>query len=102
VLRQGDEAGRYVHLHPGRWAPATRRVRANVLKTAVLALADAALHGGDPRDRTRINRVRRDYLGLAPLGKEVTGGQGLGAVIELLQACTAAGGTSVVPCRPPR
>src|SRR5215207_3309646 len=28
VLRLGDEAGRYVHLHPGRWAPETCRVRA--------------------------------------------------------------------------
>src|SRR5262249_35743156 len=34
VLRVGDEADRYVHLHPGRWSPATLRVRANLLKTA--------------------------------------------------------------------
>src|SRR5262249_22035338 len=36
VLRLGDESGRYVHVHPARWAPATLRVRANVLKTAVM------------------------------------------------------------------
>src|SRR5947209_775435 len=51
VLRLGDEAGRYVHVHPGRWAPHTRRVRANVLKTAVLAVAHAGVFGGDPRSR---------------------------------------------------
>src|SRR5262249_18291481 len=27
VLRAGAEGGRYVHVHPGRWSPATRRVR---------------------------------------------------------------------------
>src|SRR5262249_10869938 len=45
VLRLGEEGGRYVHLHPGRWTPHTRRVRANVLKTAVMALAYAGAHG---------------------------------------------------------
>jgi hypothetical protein len=41
VLRLGEETGRYVHVHPARWAPATLRVRANVLKTAVMVLARA-------------------------------------------------------------
>jgi hypothetical protein len=85
-LRVGDESDRYVHVHPGRWAPQTRRVRANVLKTAVLALAHAGLHGGDPRDRELVNHVRRQYLGLAPVGKELVGDQGLGAMIDVLLA----------------
>ena len=38
VLRQGEEGGRYVHVHPGRRTPPTLRVRATVLKTAVMAL----------------------------------------------------------------
>src|SRR5436305_5348976 len=38
VLRLGDEGDRYVHVHPGRWSPATLRVRANVPKTAVMVL----------------------------------------------------------------
>ena len=82
VLRQGEE-GRYVHLHPGRWVPQTRRVRANVLKTAVLALAWVGVHGGDPLDLAVLNRVRRQYLGLAPLGRLLPE-QGLGEVIALL------------------
>jgi hypothetical protein len=85
VLRSGDEAGRYVHAHPARWAPQTRRVRANVLKTAVMALADAAARGGDPLDRARVNAVRGRWLGLAPVGKDLAGDQGLGAVIDLLK-----------------
>jgi hypothetical protein len=85
VLRVGDEADRYVHVHPGRWAPQTRRVRANVVKTAVLALAHAGVHGGDPRELARVNEVRRRYLGLAPIGKELSGDQGLGVLIDVLQ-----------------
>ncbi len=86
VLRRGDEAGRYVHVHPGRWSPATRRVRANVLKTAVLVLAHVAVHGGDPLDVALVNDVRRRHLGLSPLGKELSGEQGLGAVIDVLRS----------------
>jgi hypothetical protein len=85
VLRLGDEAGRYAHVHPARWAPCTRRVRANVLKTTVMVLAYARLHGGDPSDRALVNRVRKEYLGLAPLGKDLADDQGIGAVIEVLQ-----------------
>jgi len=85
VLRLGDERGRYVHLHPGRWSPLTVRVRANVLKTAFLALCRAGIHGGDPRDRALINEVRRVYLGLSPIGDDPADGLGLGAVIELLR-----------------
>jgi hypothetical protein len=84
VLRLGDEAERYVHVHPGRWTPQTRRVRANVLKTAVLALAHAGIHDGSAIDLDRINAVRREYLGLSPIGKELSGEQGLGAIIDVL------------------
>src|SRR5688500_4313005 len=36
VLRAAADPDRYVHLHPGRWTPETRRVRANVTKTALM------------------------------------------------------------------
>jgi hypothetical protein len=84
-LRLGDETDRYVHVHPARWAPETRRVRANVLKTAVMTLACAGVHGGNPLELARVNQVRKDYLGLAPLGKDLAGDQGIGAVIDVLQ-----------------
>jgi len=84
VLRLGDETGRYVHVHPGRWSPATLRVRANVLKTAVMLLAHAAAHGGS-LDVARINRVRQRYLALSPIGA-LAGDQGLRGVIDLLRA----------------
>ncbi len=83
VLRAGAAEERYMHVHPGRWAPATRRVRANVLKTAVLVQAYVGVHGGDPYDVALVNRVRRQYLGLAPI-RDLAGDQGLGAVLGLL------------------
>jgi hypothetical protein len=82
VLRAGAEDDRYVHLHPGRWTPETRRVRANVLKTAIMVLAHTAVHGGDPRDVAVINKVRQQYLGLAPI-RELLGDQGLGVILDL-------------------
>jgi hypothetical protein len=86
VLRLGEEDDRYVHVHPGRWVPQTRRVRANVLKTAVMVLADVGVRGGDPLELAQVNRVRQEYLGLAPMGRELDGEQGLGEVIDLLRS----------------
>jgi hypothetical protein len=86
VLRLGDEGDRYVHVHPGRWSPATLRVRANVLKTAVMVLAYVRAHGGDPLDRALVNQVRANYLGLAPVGKDLAGEQGIGRIIDVLRS----------------
>jgi hypothetical protein len=85
VLRPGDNRERYVHLHPGRWSPATVRVRANVIKTAFLVLAHAGIHGADPMDRAVIDAVRAEHLGLPPLGRDPEGEAGLGALIGLLR-----------------
>jgi hypothetical protein len=84
VLRMGDEHARYIHLHPGRWSPATIRVRANVLKTAFLVLAHVRIYGGQSMDRKVINEVRQQHLGLSPLGQDPEGEAGLGAVLEVL------------------
>jgi len=85
VLRMGDEADRFVHVHPARYSPFTARVRANVLTTAVMTLAYSAIHGGDPLSRSVVNAVRHDYLGLAPVGRDPSAVEGIGAVIELLR-----------------
>jgi hypothetical protein len=85
VLRLGDESGLYVHAHPGRWAPRTCRVRANVLKTAAIVLAHVGVHGGQPQDLKLVNEIRTRYLGLAPLGRMLKDDQGIGEIIELLR-----------------
>jgi hypothetical protein len=84
VLRFGEEEGRFVHVHPARGSPFTMRVRANVLVTAVMAVAFAGIHSGDPLGRKVVNTVRRDYLGLEPLGRDAATSEGIGAVIALL------------------
>jgi hypothetical protein len=89
VMRRGVEAGRYVHLHPGRWVPQTKRVRANVVKTAVMVLAYCGVHGGEPMDRDLVNLVRRDFLDLAPVGRDPSGEAGLGEMLALLRGTTS-------------
>jgi hypothetical protein len=84
VLRRGEDGERYVHVHPARWAPQTRRVRANVLKTAVMALAQAAVSGGDALDVRLVNHVRTKYLGLSKV-RALADDQGLSAVIDVLR-----------------
>jgi hypothetical protein len=82
ALRLGETAGRYVHIHPGRYSPHTLRVRADTLRTAVLALALGRLSGRDPSDVGVVNEARRRYLEL-PQVRDVGEG-GLGAVIRVL------------------
>jgi hypothetical protein len=82
VLRKGADAERYMHIHPGRWSPQTRRVRANVLKTAIMVLASAGTHGGDPLQTKLVNEVRA-RLQLAPVPK-VNADESLAEVIGLL------------------
>lgn len=86
VLRMGEETDRYIHVHPARWAPQTCRVRANVLKTAVMVQAHAGIHGGDPMERARVNPIRAKYLGLAPVGRDISGAEGLATVMKLLRS----------------
>ena len=85
-LRAAEEPERYVHLHPGRHVPLTCRVRANVLKTAVMVLAHVGVHGGDPLVRETVNAVRRTHLDLEPLGRDLDTDRGLGEVLTLLMA----------------
>ncbi len=84
VLRMGAEQSRHVHVHPARWAPATRRVRANVLKTALLVSAYVEMYSGDPYQVKLVNHVRQKYLDLSPM-REVAKDQGLRPVIEVLR-----------------
>lgn len=84
TVRLGPADGRYLHLHPGRWAPHTVRVNANTLKSAAVAVAHAALTGRDPGEVAVVNEARKRYLGLMPV-KGLTGDGGLGAVIDLLR-----------------
>lgn len=84
AVRLGPADGRFVHLHPGRWATHTMRVQANTLKSAVMAHAVAALDGRDAADLDVVNEARRTYLGLLPV-RQLDADGGLGAVIAALR-----------------
>jgi hypothetical protein len=84
VLRWGDQPGRYVHIHPARYAPQTLRVRAPVLKTAVAALAWAAAHGV-ALDLDAVNAARAALLGWQPL-RSFDASAGCGALLDNLAA----------------
>jgi hypothetical protein len=83
TIRLGPADGRYLHLHPGRWAPHTLRVQANTLRSAVVAHAHALITGRSADDLAVVNEARGRYLGLLPV-RELTGDGGLGAVIAAL------------------
>ena len=82
VLRLTENSTRYVHIHPGRWSPATLRVRAHTLKTAILTLVDAKLNDLDPFDVKRVNELRVEWLELSPI-REVVLENGLGKLMNL-------------------
>ncbi|MCK6513363.1 hypothetical protein L6R29_25830 [Myxococcota bacterium] len=66
VFFVGDEE-RFAHVHPARYSPHTTRIRANTLKTVVMAIAHAAQEDEDCRDIGVINFVRARWLALSPL-----------------------------------
>ena len=84
VLRWGDQPGRYVHIHPARYAPQTLRVRAPVLKTALAARAWATVHGV-ALDLDAVNAARAALLGWQPL-KTLDASAGCGALLDELAA----------------
>lgn len=83
VLRWGVQAGRYVHLHPARYAAQTIRVKAASLKTAIAATI-AARRQGTTIDLPLINKIRAAWLHLPPLPK-LSYTEGAGKLMALLQ-----------------
>ena len=84
ALRLGENIERYIHIHPGRYSPHTRRVKALTLKTAILTLCCEKM--GEPKlsGKELINDVRKKYLSEPPL-KSVSVDSGLGKLLELLR-----------------
>ena len=84
TIRLGENIERYVHIHPGRYSPNTRRVRAHTLKTAIFALCFENLGEQKLCDTELINQIRRNYLNEPPL-KSVSKDSGLGKLLELFR-----------------
>lgn len=67
ILRLGKESSKYIHLHPGRYSPATIRVKAAVLKTAIalwIYLKNGLITAVSDNS---LNQVRREVFDLPPV-----------------------------------
>lgn len=83
TMRIGQKAGRYIHLHPGRYSHYSLRVRANTLKTAILSIIFAKMSNFTPLNLELINQVRVQNLYLAPI-KSIEKATGLKELMLLL------------------
>ena len=84
TLRLGDDAERYVHIHPGRYSPNTVRVKATTLKTAIFLLCFEQLGEIKSFETETVNNIRKKYLDEPPL-KSFSAASGLGRLIDHLK-----------------
>ena len=84
ILRLGEDSEKYVHIHPGRYSPQTRRVKATTLKTAVFILASINAGESDIINTEVINQIRKKYLNEPPV-KSYSNTPGLKRLIDLLK-----------------
>ncbi|RJP72725.1 MAG: hypothetical protein C4539_03170 [Ignavibacteriales bacterium] len=83
TFRLGNEEDKFVHIHPSRYSPNTIRIKATVLKTAILVFSFLNFKNGSYIDINLINRLRKEYLEESPL-KTVEFKKGLGKFLDFL------------------
>ncbi|MGE0430665.1 MAG: hypothetical protein AB7K09_00530 [Planctomycetota bacterium] len=83
VLREAPVDGRHVHVHPARYSPLSMRVRANLLRSAIITLAFARLHDRDPLETATVNEARVTLLAMSPV-KAINADEGLGELLTRL------------------
>lgn len=83
ILRVGEIAERYIHIHPGRYAAHTIRVKANTLKTAIALTVCRKVEHPKEIEVTYVNYVRKKVLNLSPV-KSISASEGMGKLLELL------------------
>lgn len=78
VIKQGTDANRFLHIHPGKYSPFTIRVKATNLKTVV---AVKILIGEDPfPDLMAVNKIRVEKLNMSPV-KGLEKGRGIARLL---------------------
>lgn len=81
ILLEGNVPGQYIHLHPARYSPASMRVKAPILKTAIACIV---CHPGVAHpDLQMVNHIRTTILGLSPV-KDLAQCQHLWQVMNML------------------
>jgi hypothetical protein len=83
VLRLGEQENRYVHIHPGRYATHTIRVKAGTLKTAIAVSIWKKKFNCTEITLALVNRVRKEILYTSPV-KSFSADEGLGKLIQLI------------------
>jgi hypothetical protein len=78
LIREGNEPGRYIHIHPGRYSPETLRVKALTLKSFIAGAILAPNLG--QVDLKTVNTGRDIYLDEQPL-KSLSHNSGVGGLI---------------------
>jgi hypothetical protein len=73
VIKQGTDAGRFLHIHPAKYSPLSLRVRANTLKTVLMLNILSADRQASRLHLDLVNQVRKEYLGLSPIKMLVKG-----------------------------
>ncbi|GAB4335341.1 MAG: hypothetical protein OHK0038_12920 [Flammeovirgaceae bacterium] len=81
VMREGRDESRFVHIHPARYSPETLRVKANTLKTALVA---SRLLTIEERNLQNINTLRKKILGLSPI-KDIEESQMISKMIQIIE-----------------
>lgn len=78
VIKQGQIATRFLHIHPGKYSPFTIRIKAPTLKT-VIALK---IHDDSAINPTLalVNRIRIEKLNLSPI-KGLVAGRGIARML---------------------
>lgn len=66
VTRKSQDPRNFVHVHPARYSPNTVRVRANTLKTAIVAFFLAVCRNNSPYNQEIVNEAR-SKLQLSPI-----------------------------------
>lgn len=82
TLRLGENAERYIHIHPGRYSPRTVRVKAITLKTAIFILCCEKTGRIKSIETQTVNQIREVYLDEPPL-KSFSSASGLGRLLDL-------------------
>ncbi|HSD62908.1 MAG TPA: hypothetical protein VLB50_03885 [Ignavibacteriaceae bacterium] len=67
TLRLGLQPEKYIHIHPSRYSPHTKRVRAITLKTAILYLILNDTNQNLEDKVLFVNKIRMEYLNQPPL-----------------------------------
>jgi hypothetical protein len=83
TFRLSNEEDKFIHIHPSRYSPNSIRVKATVLKTAILVFSYLNFHKGSYIDINLINMIRKEYLDESPV-KSIDNEKGLGKFLYLL------------------